>query len=217
MALVFPLSLNTFAEKLKIQSVVWRLERYDELSGLGSGEMLAAQLAPPRIMGDVEIAPMYHSDAAQVQALVESLDGAINSFYLYAPQSRYPQSDPTGAGLSDAVPLIHSLGSNNKSLRVKDLPPGYRLTAGDYLAFDYGSNPERRAFHRIVESVTANSGGATTLFEVRPHLRPGVAVDLNVILIKPSAKVFIVPGSFNPGKAAGPVTSGMSFQVMQRP
>ena len=217
MALTFPLSLNAFADRLRIQSVNWKLERYDELSGLGSGEVLAAQLAPPRMVGDVELVPMYHAAAAQVQALIESLDGAINSFYLYAPQRKYPQYDPTGAVLGAAAVTIHTVGGNNKSLRLQGLPSGYVLTLGDYLSFDYGSNPVRRAFHRIVETVTTPGTGISPTFEVRPHLRPGVEGGLSVVLVKPSAKVFIVPGSFNPGTASGVITEGMSFQVMQRP
>lgn len=217
MALTFPLSLSAFADKLKIQTVNWRLERYDELSGLGSGEILSAQLAPPRIVGDVEMVPMYHAAASQVQALIESLDGAINSFYLYAPQKKYPQYDPTGSILGAASVTINTVGSNNKSLRLQGLPSGYVLTVGDYLAFDYGTNPVRRAFHRIVETVTTPGTGISPVFEIRPHLRPGVATGIAVTLIKPAAKVIIVPGSFNAGTAMGPMTDGMSFQVMQRP
>jgi hypothetical protein len=217
MALSFPLPLNTFADRLKIQSVNWRFERYDELSGLGTGEVLAAQLAPPRLVGDVELVPMYHPAAAQVQALIESLDGAINSFYLYAPQRRYPQYDPTGSILGASVVSIQTVGANNKSLRLQGLPSGYVLTLGDYLSFDYGSNPTRRALHRIVETVTTPGTGISPHFEVRPHLRPGVVTGLAVTLAKPAAKVFIVPGSFNPGTASGVITEGMSFQVMQRP
>ncbi|MGQ3214801.1 MAG: hypothetical protein ACT6U0_24390 [Shinella sp.] len=205
------------ADKLPILSVNWKLERYDEMSGLGTGEVLTAQLAPPRIVADVGLKPMRHDEAAQVQARIESLDGAINSFYLYDPRRKYPQADPAGTILGSFVPTIHTVGANNKSLRIDELPEAYTLTVGDYLAFDYGSNPVRRAFHRIVESATANSSGLTPLFEIRPHLRPGVAIDLVVTLKEPAAKVFIVPGSFNPGTAIGPWTEGMSFQVMQRP
>jgi len=365
MALPDPLPLNSFADILRIETVKWQLQRFDQISGMGSGDVLAAQLAPPRIKGTVTLATMYHDQAAQVQALIESLDGPMRSFYLYAPQKAYPSADPDGALLdnmlfnggfeggssswsaggvgggtvtSDAArsgtysmrldrpattyaeiyqgrpasagalcrasvwvrsdvatstgigliiqfldganaslsfagittnpastdwtrvaieavapagtatavirprlypssaapavyfddahlavagatrtPAINSVGANNKSLRLSGLPSGYVLTAGDYLSYDYGSSPTRRAFHRIVETVAADAAGLTPLFEVRPHLASGITTGLSVTLRKPAAKVFIVPETFDPGTARSMVTEGMQFEVMQRP
>ncbi|WP_024586002.1 hypothetical protein [Aliihoeflea sp. 2WW] len=217
MALPDILPAETFVDRLRIRSVKWHLQRFDELSGLASGDVLAAQMSMPKWTGDVSLGPMYHADAAQVQALVESLDGPMRSFYLYAPQLPYPQHDPDGSNLGVSMPTLHTIGANNKSLRVTGLPNGYRLTVGDFLAFEYGANPVRRAFHRVVETVQASSGGLTPLFEVRPHLRPGVVTGLAVALRKPAAKVFIMPDTFDPGTAEGLITAGMSFQVMQRP
>lgn len=219
MTLIFPLATSVFADRLRIQSVKWRLERYDELSGLGSGEPLSAQLAPPRWVGDVKLTSMTHAKAAQVQALIESLDGAANEFFLYSPQSPYPQSDPEGLILGSSTVTIHSLGANNKSLRLTGLPAGYTLTLGDMFSFSYGSNPVRQALHRIVETDFASGAGLTSMFEVRPHFRPGVATAIEVALKKPVAKVIIVPGTFDAGEisAATALTEGMSFQVMQRP
>ncbi len=102
--------MTDLAERFRIQSVQWRTQRWDQLSGMGSGDVLAAQLAPPRIVADIVLMP-----------------------------------------------------------------------------------------------------------SVTPHLRPGTVADLAVNLKKPAAKVFIVPDSFQPGTAQGIVTTGMSFQVMQRP
>ena len=217
MALTFPLSLNSFADKLRITSVQWQLKRWDQLSGVGSGDVLAAQLAPPRISGTVTIAPMYHDDAAEVQALVESLDGPMQSFFLYAPQKAYPRYDPDGSKLGASTVTIHTVGSNNKSLQLQGLPSGYVMSTGDYLAYDYSMNPVRRGFHRISETVTTPGSGISPLFEVRPHLRPGTTTGLAVTLIKPAAKVFIVPETFDPGTARPIVTEGMQFEVMQRP
>lgn len=214
MALPDILPLNTFADRLKIRSVVWQLQRFDEISGLAGGDILAAQLMQPKWSGTVTLAPMYHAEAAQVQALVESLDGPMRAFYLYAPQMPNPQAYD-GHDLSGVT--IGSVGSNNRAMTLAGLPEGFTVTVGDSLAFDYGSNPTRRAFHRILETRTATALGNTSLFEVRPHFRPGVQAGLAVTLIKPAAKVFIMPGSFNPGTAEGVVTSGMSFEVMQRP
>lgn len=206
----------SLADELPIQSVQWRLERFDEMSGTGGGEILVAQLAPPRIVADVQLEPMPHAVASRIQAAIEALDG-MDSFYLFAPQQPFPQADPDGTILGDAIPLVFALGANNKSIRIQNLPAGYTITKGDYLAFDYGSNPTRRAFHRAVSTASASSEGLSPLIEIRPHLRPGATVGQAVILRKPSAKVIIVPGSFDPGRASGLVTQGMAFQVMQRP
>lgn len=205
------------AERFRIQSVQWRIHRQDQLSGLGTGDVLAAQLAPPRIVADIVLMPMYNEEASQVQALIDNLDGAINSFFLWPPHRPYPQADPDGTILGGNTVQIRSVGANNKSLALKGLPPGYVVTLGDSMAWDFGSSPARRAFHTATATVTADANGDTAEFGVTPHLRPGTVADLAVNLKKPAAKVFIVPDSFQPGTAQGIVTTGMSFQVMQRP
>lgn len=208
--------VENLADKLPIKSVRWKLQRYEELSGFGSGEVLVNELAPPRIVADVALMPMYHDDAAEVQALIDTLDGAINEFYLWRPQKMYPRADPDGSILGAAVPVIEAIGGNNKSLSLSALPAGYVISVGDALAFDFGSSPTYRAYHTANETVAADGTGVTPIFEVRPHLRPGVSEGLAVALVRPAAKVIIVPGSFDPGVATGLVTDGMAFQVMER-
>ena len=217
MSLSFPLSNAALADRLPIQSVRWWLEGQEEYSSLGSGEFLAADLGPKLWKGEVGIAPMYHAAALEIQSRIEALDGSMNSFYLYDPRARYPRNDPDGTILGAATPVIASLGANNKSLTVSGLPAGYVLTAGGMFHFDYGTSPVRRALHRIVETVTANGSGVTPNFEVRPHFAPGAAVALALKFIDPSAKVRIVPRSFEPGtgQAGTRRTEGMSFQVQQ--
>lgn len=119
--------------------------------------------------------------------------------------------------MGSATPVIATLGANNKSLTVSGLLAGYILSAGGMFHFDYGSSPVRRALHRIVETVTANGSGVTPAFEVRPHFRPGATTGLAIQFINPSAKVKLIPGSFEPGtgQAGTRRTEGMSFQVQQ--
>lgn len=215
MALPDPLPINTFADKLKIASVKWRLQEQQEVSGMASGQILVADLAPALWTAEVVLAPMYNEEAAQVQALIESLDGSLRSFYLYAPQRPGPQYDPKGTILGSSEPKIYALESGSKELQIYGLPEDYRLTIGDFFAFNYGS-PARRAFHRILTTVTADGSGITPVLEVRPYLRTGVANDIAITLVKPAAKVGIVPGSFDPGTSDAVITSGMGFSVMQR-
>lgn len=377
MALTYPLSLAQFADKLNIDKVTWRLKEQQQITGLGSGEILAADMAPARVEAQVDLNPMYHEDAAAVQALVEALDGSIGTFYLHSPQKAYPAAYPNGdfwpgesfanrlinpgfetgvltpwvpstgvtayntgahsgtycmlldkgaagagagtqreawqlvdgieagkqynlgAWLVGAAPAaaganlriqwrnaangiittsnivtnaaypttwqymsgsavapalatraliyvvfsvggaaqhllvddvsftryetfnganaqIASLSGNNKEMSLSALPFGYKLSGGDLLSFDYGTNPVRRALHRVILPVTASGSGVSPTFEVRPYIRPGATVGLSVTLVKAAAKVRMIPDSFNPGtNDADGITRGMSFQVRQ--
>lgn len=214
MAIPDPLTPELFADVIPITGVSWQLSVQQEFSGLGSGQIIAASLAPSLWRATVTLAPMYHADAADVQALIESLDGSMRSFYLHAPQKPYPRADPKGAIFGASTPTIHTLGVDNKSMRITGVPSTYVLSRGDFLAFNYGS-PSRRAFHRIMETVTAVAG-LTPSLEVRPHIRPGVVTGASVILIKPAPRMIMVPGSFNPGNARGVITDGMSFEAIQK-
>ncbi len=216
MALIFPRPVAEFADKLRLSSVKFWLDGQEEYSGLGSGEFLAADLGPKTWKAEVSIMDLRHADAAEVQALIESMDGSIGTFYLYDPRKQYPRLDPGGAILGAANPVIASIGANRKSLAVSGLPAGYVLSVGDFLHYDYGSNPVRRALHRVAEVATANGIGTTNTFEVRPHLKVGATVGLTISPIKAAAKMKIIPSSFDPG--AGGVdrrTTGMRFQAQQ--
>lgn len=215
MALTYPLSLAAFAEKLRIASAPFVLEEQHQLSGLGTGDVLAAQLAPSRWTAQVTLAAESHTRAREIQALIESLDGPVQSFYLYCPTNCYPAADPGGAVLGASTVTIHTVGANNRSLRLGGLPVGYKITAGDAMHYDYGNNPVRRAYHRAAETVVADGAGVTPLFDLSHHLRPGAIAGLAVTLKKPAAKMFRKPGPLSVSHTA--THSTISFEVMQRP
>jgi hypothetical protein len=215
MALTFPAPVTYIADLLRVPSRSFRLDPQQEYSGLGGGEVLAAELAPTRWTADIKTVPMDRASARVLQSRLEALDGSIRSFYLYDPWKCVPAADPGGVILGASTPAIRTIGSDNKSFSLKGLPVGYVISEGDHIAFDYGSNPTRRALHRVMETQVATAGGNTVLFEVRPHLRPGIAIDLPVTLIKPAAKMVLVPGSLSVQGESGRTV--ISFQAMQRP
>lgn len=214
MALSFPLSLDAFANKLRIASAPFVLFEQQQLSGLGSGDVLAVQLAPSRWTSQVTLAPMRHTKAREVQALIESLNGPMQSFYLHCPTNCFPADDPGGIKLGSATVTIASIGANNRSIALTGLPSGYKITAGDALSVDYGSAPVRRGYFRASETVSA-SGGTTPLFDLSHHLRPGIAAGLAVTLKKPAAKMFIEPNSLSVQHAGS--LSTIAFRAIQRP
>lgn len=213
--MAFPYSVAEFADVIGVRRVKWGLQDNRELSGLGSGQVLTAKLAPSLRVGEVTLREWYHDDAAEIEADLEALVEQQGTFYLYDPRKWAPRRDPDGSILGASVVRIASLPTP-ATISLKGLPAGYVLTKGDYLAFDYGSDPVRRAFHRISETVTASGAGTTPTFNVTAFIRPGAAVDAIVTLIKPAAKCFIKPGSIDAGSTENILTTQISFSVIQK-
>lgn len=213
MAYTFPLAVATFADVLKVAKVSFRLRDNQEISGLGSGDILAAQLTPRNWIADVTLAKLTHNQAKQIQAMIEALDGSINTFLLTNTLALYPQSDPTGAILGANTVVIASLPSA-KSMTLSGLPAGYVLTLGDMLSYTYSST--RRALLRISETVTANGSGITPAFEVRPWIPTGTATSTAVTLKKPAGKFIMVPNTFDVGSDDNYVTTSIKFTAMEK-
>ncbi|MCQ0987550.1 hypothetical protein [Jiella marina] len=212
--LAFPLSPAAFAELLPVVDVRFRLASNQELSGLGSGQILAAELAPSLWEADVTLAPLKHGESSEIQAKLEALDGAIRSFYLGDSFRQYPRADPGGSLLGSSTPVIASIHASTRGLALSGLPAGYVVSAGDLFSFDYGT-PARRALHRICETVAADASGVTAEFEVRPHIRAGASAGLVVTLIRPTGLFGLRPGSVNPSMSSR-VRRQLGFSVIQR-
>ncbi len=213
MALTFPYANADFADIIRLSSIKMRLVGDQQISGMGGGKIIVADMSPKYWEFDVTLINMENDLARRVHALIEALDESINDFYLYDPRSAYPISDPTGAILGSSTVQINSLNANNKEMTIKGLPSTFVNSAGDMLSWDFGT-PTKRAFHRIVVGGTATAGVSPSL-EVRPHILPGAAVNAAVTLIKAAARVKIIPGSFDPGTARQMMTTGMSFKARQ--
>lgn len=216
MTLSDPRATADFVDLLRITSVVWRSQRNDELSGVGSGQTWTAEEAPPLWGADVTIDTINIAAARRAKAMINSLSSPGQTFYLYDPIAKYPASDPDGSILGSSTVVIDSIGSDNMSLALSGLPADYELSPGDYFHVDYGSDPTRRALFEISEAATASGLGVTGTFAIYPHLQTGITTTMQVTLIKPAARVFIVPGSINLGTEEGVIVSGIAFTALQK-
>lgn len=217
MAVTFPYSLDQFADLLKIESVKWSIQRNDETSIVGSGGVIAVELAPPLWLGDVTLRNASHSEAKQAAARIRALRGPINSFMMYDPISMYPQADPDGTILGSAVVMVSGVGANYDAISLSGLPAGYIITVGDKVQITYTQGVTRHAFLEFSETKQATSGGAIVGISVFPHVPPAIAAGNAAQLRKPACKCIMVPKSHDPGTAnAQGYTSGQSFQVIQR-
>ena len=213
MALPDVLSRAQFADLLGIGGVSWMLDRGEEYSGLQSGVIIAKEYRSALWRASVSLTPKPDAEAARIKALIESRDGALRTFHLYDRRSCFPIAyPPEGADLSAVT--IGAVGSDNKSVGLSGLPEDFKVSAGDMLSFEYGSGPSV-ALHRICEDKVATALGNTSLFEVRPHVRPGASAGATVTLIRPYAEMLIVPGTLTERSGSDMRTTIISFDAIQ--
>lgn len=216
MTLTFPLDVTDFASLMRKMSIKFWLADAMESSGLGSGQFVVADLAPKYWCAEIGLINMANNDAMAMQALIQALDGGINPFFLYDPRAAYPQYDPDGSILGAADVQILEVRTNNKEIKLENLPVGYKLKRGDMFSFDFGSGGIYRALHQLVSGDTADGFGKTGWLEFRPHLAdPTISPGKNINLIMPSAQMKLIPGSFDPGMARQMMTTGMALKCRQ--
>lgn len=217
MTRIFPLSLADFALRLPIKHFDWKLEDQQEISGTAGGVLIGFDAAPRYWRSTVVLDDMSHQEAGEIEALIESLDGVLSTFYFHDPRRPYPVYDPTGSILGANTVRIKEVGSNNKEIKLKGLPAGYKISLGDWFCRDYASSPVHRGYYRVgSETVTADGSGDTDWIEFRQHFYPSsAAVDDVITLKRPAALCKIQPRSFNPGQSRGTRKSGLSFDIRQ--
>lgn len=208
-AATFP--LVGLIEAAGISGQSFKLEHRSEISRDQNGRTYVKRRGSPIWRASWTVRPKRHEDAVAFEALINLLDGGQNTFYAYDVRKPYPRAYPTG--VFNDTGEIGAIDADNKRISLKNLDPNFEISRGDRIAFDYGAGPSR-ALHEISEDVTADGSGVTALFEIRPHLRPGLAVDDAVVFKKPSAIFALDPGSFE-SETIDTLFSGASFSAYQ--
>ena len=216
MALSFPLDVSVGWNVIsaRISRGSYDLPEQVEMSQTGAGEVLQADLGPMLWRADVQFGALMTHESAPIEGLMDALRLGGRTIYVYDHRRPWPLLDPAGAVLGSSSVVISALHANSRDIRLSGLPSGYRLSSGDYLAFDYAGT--RRALHRVVPSLVTTPGtGITPLFEVVPAIRPGAAIGAAVTLVKAAFKAVTVPNSINKGQTSMTVTTGMSMRLIQ--
>jgi hypothetical protein len=212
----FPLSLAEFWDILPIERISFDAPAQLEINETAGGDAMTADLAPRLWMGEIRFGDMLQHEAALPETRLDLAQSSGATFYAYDRRRPGPLTDPNGTILGASVPTIHTLVANNIELRLQGLPVGYKLSLGDYLAFNYGTAPVRRALHRIISDPSAvPAGGVSPVFQVMPPIRPGAVTGAVVTLVKASCKAIIIPKSVAKGDTRQTVTRNMQFRFKQ--
>lgn len=187
----------------------WDLKQRQEMSRTAIGRSIAKDMGPGLWVGGFTTQPLSLDDMLDVEAVLNSLDGIVNTFEARDLRRPYPRSSPAGSfGDTGTIYAVQ----NNKAIRLTGLDAAFVISRGDYLSFDYGGN---RYLHQAMETVTAVAG-LTPYFEVRPYIKAGLVLSpsIAVKLKQPSAICSLVPNSVQKRMING-VQGTVSFQAMQ--
>lgn len=215
MAFTFPMSVTDFFNKMPITVSSFDLGDALEHNETGGGEILSADLGNRLWRMECELVPDYHYSIDACRALLDVLRYAGRSLIAYPPYYNGPASDKNGSILGGSTVTMTAVQSNNRDIRLEGLPDGYVISPGDYISWQYGSNPVRYALHRFATGGTASSGGVSPLMELSSFARLGYTLPVTVKLIKPEVKMVLVPGSVNAGTSRSLITSGVRFTLTQ--
>ena len=141
-AISFP---REFHHGLPLAGFSFPLEQMVEVTPLRSGKQIVADLGPSLWRPSFRSTEMDGEDAGAARAWYASLL-STGSFYAYDKLRQYPVSYTSGfAGLTvggnpfTGYGTIASLAANKVELALSQLPVGFKLRPGDFLAFDYSS------------------------------------------------------------------------------
>lgn len=211
MAITYPLSIASFQGLNKFKTVLFRPSYGQESSGMASGQLRVKDLRPPLWAVDVTTIPMLidaaSSSANDFQAILESLEGGVNSFYMYNPYRKTPKN----GAFTDGTLAINSVDSGGLAISLKNLPASYVLNRGDMLSFNLTGGA--RALHKILETVTANGSGVSPIFAISGGWRVGTAVNA-VCTMNPAYGEFRMSGNWQPDNGDG-YTCSFSFSAIQ--
>ena len=209
----FPMPLAEFWSPLRVASLSLSLPAAAEISRTAGGEIIVAELGARLWTARVTLAPIGIADAAALQVKLRLLQRAGATLFVSPRIGDHPARDPNGVIAASNV-TIADLPVGNQTMSLVGLPSGYALSAGDYLAFNYG-NPAIQAFHQLVGDARADAAGIVPAFEIVPQLRPGAIVGASVTLVKPAFRALMLPGSLNEGALQRTRLSGVTFDLIQ--
>ncbi len=213
--MVAPLSLARINDILPIETVEWDIQRNDELSGDGNGDLWQAELADPFWRATVTLGRGLHAELKRIAARIRALEGAKQSFLLVDPLSPFPAADPKGTIVAGANVTIRATG-NRYLAQVTGLPANYVLTEGDKVQIVYGTQEAPRyAFVEVSQDVIGTAGGIADI-RVFPRLPMSLVIGAPVTLARPACAMIIQPTTHKPGTARRSVTEGAAFTALQK-
>lgn len=212
--LSFPLAASDLYEDLPIKNLLFDLDRNVTFSEPEDGERIPHARGARLWFGELELDISTYAEAAAVSARLNLIKEAGGSFMLYDGRANGPLLDPGGAALAGYSPQIETIHANMQQIDIEQLPPDYTLSTGDYLGFEYGSDPTRHALHQVAGPAReADALGKITGLQVVPRIRPGATAGAALTLVQPVCKAHLVESEY--GRGGSVISQGGTLRWKQ--
>lgn len=200
MAITYPLDLlANFPGWSTEFEPMWRQEQ----SRTANGKTIVKDMGSPLWRASYQSRSLSPNALDAWRARLASLENGINSFKGYPLSRCRPILHPGNGALPTGS--LFSIDANRKAIRITALA-GVSLSVGDMIQIG------TKDLHQVMEPV---EGPLTALFEVRPHIWPGVAIGAPVSVVKPACIMAIVPGSVSSPAEMATGRGTISFQAVE--
>lgn len=196
MAITYPFDLlSGFQCREEEFDLLWRQEQ----SRQANGRTIVKDFGSPLWRASYRSIPMYPDQLDAWHAKVLAMENGLQTFKAFRYTRRRPIAHPGSSVLP--VGEVATIGSNRKTLTISGLS-GITLQTGDMIQI--GTTD----LHQIV---SVSSG----VYEVRPHIWPGVEAEDPVSISTPHCIMSIVPGSVSRTSEHGGGIGSIGFQAIE--
>lgn len=190
------LLLNDF---LEIDSVRIRPQRNEEVEGVGTGQIIRAELTDPLWRVEINTPISEFNTGRRIRAVLNDIDRPQSFFRVYDPISRFAANDPTGTLLT-SVTLASRTGNQ---VSFAGQPAGFVWTPGDTFHIITGG---RHYYFEISQS-------GTGLVRTTPTVPASIPISTACVFLSPQIRVQMVPGELQLGAAESSTWKMSPFQI----
>lgn len=196
MAITYPFDLLAGFKGHSVEfDLLWRQEQ----SRQANGRTIVKDMGSPIWKASYQSAPMYADDLDKWRARLSAMENGLKTFRGRNIARLRPIAHPGSSALPSGT--IASIGSDRKTVTLAGLS-GITLQTGDMICI------RDKDLHQIVDV----AGG---VYEVRPHIWPGVGNGATVSIDKPHCIMAIVPGSVTSAADMASGIGAVSFQAIE--
>lgn len=205
-----PLGLSEFSDLITRSEFTFTLSENVGSDDTGGGAAIRVERGTRLWEGQVSVSRQYHEDAQALDAAFDQVTSASGGFLLIPPHPA-PKLDQDGFLIAGSSPTLFSVAPGGATVTIEGLPAQYRLSAGDFVGWTYGT-PARRGVYRVQGTVAANNVGRATVKILPPTPASAGAA---VAIVNPTLRAVIVPGSYEDAAYAPALRGARSFRWRQ--